>query len=233
MPSLFYGVCMNVSSLSSVRYGIILGIVALIMGALWAAYMATHHEKLHGAFEAQQANIQQTMMAKQMKGMTMDDMDMGHAHGSEMAADHHDEVQPHAEGGHQAGGHAAGGQHSHSGSLAKDAMQRLLRGHIHAMGLGVLVCVLLLVVALTSLKDVWKKVLGLTFGLGAVLYPPAWVIMGFRTVELGPEAAEASIMWLFGPAVGLLIGSMVALLLVLLLEQLNLSQKRLFKWAFD
>jgi len=66
-----------------------------------------------------------------------------------------------------------------------------------------------------------------------VLYPPAWVIMGFRTVELGPEAAEASIMWLFGPAVGLLIGSMIALLVVLLLEQLGLKNKPLFLWAFD
>lgn len=57
--------------------------------------------------------------------------------------------------------------------------------------------------------------------------------MGFRTVELGPEAAEASIMWLFGPAVGLLIGSMIALLVVLLLEQLGLKNKSLFSWAFD
>ncbi|MBN4060523.1 hypothetical protein JYT78_00480 [bacterium AH-315-I20] len=224
---------MDTQIINTVRHGLILGIVALIMGALWAAYMATNHEKLHGAFEAQQISIQQAMMEKQMNGMAMDDMDMGHAHGSEMAADHHNEVQSHAEGGHQAGGHGDSAQHSHSGSLAKDAMQRLLRGHIHAMGLGVLVCVLLLIVAFTSLKDVWKKVFGLTFGLGAVLYPPAWVIMGFRTVELGPEAAEASIMWLFGPAVGLLIGSMIALLIVLLLEQSGLKNKSLLRWAFD
>ena len=224
---------MDTQIINTVRHGLILGIVALIMGALWAAYMATNHEKLHGAFEAQQISIQQAMMEKQMNGMAMGDMDMGHAHGSEMAADHHNEVQPHAEGGHQAGSHGDSAQHSHSGSLAKDAMQRLLRGHIHAMGLGVLVCVLLLIVAFTSLKDVWKKVFGLTFGLGAVLYPPAWVIMGFRTVELGPEAAEASIMWLFGPAVGLLIGSMIALLIVLLLEQSGLKNKSLLRWAFD
>jgi len=224
---------MDTQIINTVRHGLILGIVALIMGALWAAYMATNHEKLHGAFEAQQISIQQAMMEKQMNGMAMDDMGMGHAHGSEMAADHHNEVQPHAEGGHQAGSHGDSALHSHSGSLAKDAMQRLLRGHIHAMGLGVLVCVLLLIVAFTSLKDVWKKVFGLTFGLGAVLYPPAWVIMGFRTVELGPEAAEASIMWLFGPAVGLLIGSMIALLIVLLLEQSGLKNKSLLRWAFD
>ena len=224
---------MGMQVISTVRHGLILGVAALVMGALWAAYMATHHEKLHGAFEQQQKAIQQQQVQKMMKDMTVDAMsetEMGHAHASGMPANHHESSAPvHQE----ADGHGSNAQHSHSGSLAKDAMQRLLRGHIHAMGLGVLVCVLLLIVAFTSLKDVWKKVFGLTFGLGAVLYPPAWVMMGFRTVELGPEAAEASIMWLFGPAVGLLIGSMVALLLVLLLEQLNLSQKALFKWAFD
>jgi len=224
---------MGMQVISTVRHGLILGIAALVMGALWAAYMATHHEKLHGAFEQQQEAIQQQQAQKMMKDMTMDAMgeaEMGHAHVSGVSDNHHESTSKmHQEGG----GHGSNAQHSHSGSLAKDAMQRLLRGHIHAMGLGVLVCVLLLIVAFTSLKDVWKKVFGLTFGLGAVLYPPAWVIMGFRTVELGPEAAEASIMWLFGPAVGLLIGSMIALLAVLLLEQLGLKNKPLFSWAFE
>jgi len=224
---------MGMQVISTVRHGLILGVAALVMGALWAAYMATHHEKLHGAFEQQQEAIQQQQVQKMMKDMTMDAMgetEMGHAHVSGMSDNHHESAsEMHQEGG----GHGSNAQHSHSGSLAKDAMQRLLRGHIHAMGLGVLVCVLLLIVAFTSLKDVWKKVFGLTFGLGAVLYPPAWVIMGFRTVELGPEAAEASIMWLFAPAVGLLIGSMISLLVVLLLEQLGLKNKPLFSWVFD
>jgi len=218
---------MGMQVISTVRHGLILGVAALVMGALWAAYMATHHEKLHGAFEQQQ------QAQKIMKDMTMGAMNeagMGHTHSSQASVNHH-ESQPDTR--QEGGGHGGNAQHSHSGSLAKDAMQRLLRGHIHAMGLGVLVCVLLLVVAFTSLKDVWKKVFGLTFGVGAVLYPPAWVIMGFRTVELGPEAAEASIMWLFGPAVGLLIGSMIALLGVLLLEQFGLKSKSLFSWAFD
>jgi len=227
---------MGMQVINTVRHGLILGIVALMMGGLWAVYMATNHETLHGAFEKQQEAIQQQQAQRMMKDMDMGGMDtmgeaeMGHTHGSGMSENHHESAPDmHQEGG----GHGSSAQHSHSGSLAKDAMQRLLRGHIHAMGLGVLVCVLLLIVAFTSLKEVWKKVFGLTFGLGAVLYPPAWVIMGFRTVELGPEAAEASIMWLFGPAVGLLIGSMIALLVVLLLEQLGLKNKPLFSWAFD
>jgi ABC-type nickel/cobalt efflux system permease component RcnA len=171
----------------------------------------------------------------------MQDMGMGDININDLGADeassathHHaaNEEEPHQHQESAGHAHQAGQQHSHSGSLATDAMQRLIRGHIHAMGLGVLVCVLLLIVALTSLKDTWKKTLAWTFGLGAVLYPPAWIIMGFRTVELGPEAAEASIMWLFAPAVLLLVASMLGLFFILLLEQTNLKNKSLFSWAF-
>ncbi|MDX8383476.1 MAG: hypothetical protein R8M45_05305, partial [Ghiorsea sp.] len=222
---------MNKQLINPVRHGLMLGIFALIAGASWAAYMATHHGQLHGAFEAQQQAIQQQHMQDMMQDLAMDDMSMDeHAHDANTPANHHQQQAGHAHAGH---GHEAGAQHSHSGSLATDAMQRLLRGHIHAMGLGILSCVLLLIVALTTLKDCWKKVFGFTFGLGAVLYPPAWVIMGFRTVELGPEAAEASIMWLFGPAVGLLLGSMVALLVVLSIEMMGWHKKGFFARFFQ
>ena len=65
---------MGMQVISTVRHGLILGVAALIMGALWAAYMATHHEKLHGAFEQQQEAIQQQQTQKMMKDMSMDAM---------------------------------------------------------------------------------------------------------------------------------------------------------------
>ncbi len=199
-----------------VRHGLLMAVLALICGALWAAYLATHHEQFHSAFEMQEAEIQLAKMDHLMEDMNMDAMQMGHVHEEGATADHQN---------HDAGAHATGEQHSHSGSLSKDAMQRLLRGHIHFMGIGVLAAVLLLVTAFTSLKTCWKKVLGWTLGLGALAYPPAWILMGFRTVELGPEAAEASVIWLFGPAVGLLLASMLALFVVLLLEAINLQHR--------
>lgn len=195
-----------------VRHGLIMALIALITGALWAAYMATHHEQLHSMFEAQE---QQTL-SEPVQQLT-NDMDM-----TAMQLDN---------GNGQAHDHASGG-HSHSGSLAQDAMQRLLRGHIHFMGIGVLATVLLLITAFTSLKRCWKKVLGWTFGLGALAYPPAWIVMGFRTVEMGPQAAEASIMWLFAPAVGLLLASMLALLVILLIESFRLQHKPLLRLFF-
>jgi hypothetical protein len=120
---------------------------------------------------------------------------------------------------------AAPTPHIHSGSLASDAMERLLRGHIHFMGLGVLSAVLLLITAFTRLRPAWKKALGWTFGVGTLAYPPAWILMGFRTVELGAQGAEASVMWLFGPAVGLLLFSMIAVLGILLIEQFDALQR--------
>jgi len=202
-----------------VRHGLIMAVIALICGALWAAYMATHHEQLHSAFEAQVAQLEQGH--KQVNTMNMDNMMMGdtadHKHNSTDAGESH----------HTATTHLTDTQHSHSGSLPQDAMQRLLRGHIHFMGLGVLVAVLLLATAFTSLKTCWKKLLGWTFGLGALAYPPAWIIMGFRTVEMGPQAAEASIIWLFGPAIALLLASMGALLAILLIESLGIQNKTL------
>ncbi len=191
-------------TMQPVRHGMAMALLALILGALWAVYIATHHEQLHGGFEQQESAIKQAEMQRHMQEMDMSGMALGHAH-----------------------------QHSHSGSLAGDAMQRLLRGHIHFMGIGILVITMLLLVAATRLKACWKGLFGWTFGLGALLYPPAWILMGFRTVTLGPEGAEGSVLWLFGPAVGLLIGSLIALLLVMLVDYAGLNKRSLVAWAFE
>ncbi|MFQ5345852.1 MAG: hypothetical protein ACE5DZ_07835 [Mariprofundus sp.] len=36
-----------------IQHGLIMAVVALICGALWAVYMATYHEQLHSSFEIQ------------------------------------------------------------------------------------------------------------------------------------------------------------------------------------
>lgn len=225
----------NSSIINPVRHGLIMAVTALIFGALWAAYMATNHEQLHSTFEAQEEKFQQVQMQHLMEDLsadapnaTVEDPPMGegqdapdHSHGS--AAHEH---------GHDTVAGSTDEQHAHSGSLAQDAMQRLLRGHIHFMGIGTLAAVLLLITVFTSLKPCWKKTLGWTFGLGVLAYPPAWILMGLRTVELGPAAAEASVMWLFAPAVGLLLGSMFALLIVLLIEMMTWQDRRAFRMLF-
>jgi len=232
-------------ALLPVHQGLAMGLLALICGVIWIAYIATHHESLHGGFEAAEAAQKEAHMREEMKlvqtEMNMDGMSLDgkgventahshevghiHEHTSHIHADGHEHHHGHGEGMHH--------QHSHSGSLAMDAMQRLIRGHIHFMGVGLLVILMLVLVAATTLKDCWKKVFAWTFGLGALMYPPAWILMGFRTVELGPQGAEASVMWLFGPAVALLLGSLVALFCVMAIECLGFKKSGLFAWAFE
>jgi len=213
-------------SLAHVYHGLIMALLALIMGALWAAYIATHHEQLHGAFEQQEAVAKKAEMKHLMQELDMSGMTIGHAHAAGTGSHAHHDA---AGGGVMEEAH----QHSHSGSLAKDAMQRLLRGHIHFMGIGIMAIVMLILVSITALKSCWKKAFGWTFGLGALLYPPAWILMGFRTVEFGPQGAEASVLWLFGPAVGLLVGSLLALFIFMAVECIGLKERRLFAWAYE
>jgi len=236
---------MNVlrQALLPVHHGIAMGLLALILGVTWVAYIATHHEQLHGGFEKAEAAQKQAQMQQRMKlmrsemnmgGMSMNNMATAphkHPEGT-LASDHHDASEV-ARDGHDDHQHGMHHQHSHSGSVAMDAMQRLIRGHIHFMGVGLLTILMLILVASTSLKDAWKKVFAWTFGLGALMYPPAWILMGFRTVDLGPEVAEASVMWLFGPAVALLLGSLLALFAVMAVECLGWKKWGLFAWAFE
>jgi len=221
--------------ISPVRHGLFLAVTALIFGIMWAGYLATNHEQLHGGFEKQEA-ARKAGKTQQRQGMDMQGMSISvvgdilirqaYAHG-------HDEA-PHANpGGHVDAHSEAEHQHSHSGSLAKDAMERLMRGHIHWMGLGILSAVMLLIVTFTSLKTGWKKTLGWTFGIGTVAYPVAWILMGFRTVTMGPEVAEASVMWLFGPAAGLVLASLIAVFGILLLEMTGWHKNTVFSRFFE
>lgn len=212
--------------IAPVRHGLILAVTAMIAGALWAGFLATQHERLHGHFSEQEAVAEASRMQHLMEDLATTEPDHMHAPGTP-AGHHHDSPRE------DDATHAAEAMHSHSGSLATDAMQRLLRGHIHFMGLGALVAALLLVLAFTSLRRGWKVLVAWAAGIGMIAYPPAWIVMGFRTVELGPQAAEASIMWLFGPAVALLLAAMAAVLAVLLLEQLGWQKQPLFERFFD
>ena len=203
-----------------VRHGLMLSILALILGIGWAGYLALNHERLHGGFEAQEKTIHREARTSHALSVTplLDAiLPLAMAHGD---AQHVPQTTP-TPGEDARPAH----QHSHSGSLANDAMERLLRGHIHWMGLGILSAALLLIVAFTSLRPAWKSLLGWTFGLGALAYPPAWILMGFRTVRLGPEVAEQSVMWLFAPTAGMVLLSLVVALGIIAIEAYNLHQR--------
>jgi len=200
-----------------VRHGLLLSVLALMLGIGWAGYLAINHEQLHGGFEKQEQAASHGEHALHQTtapwaGLMIPE---ANAHGNE----------PHAAAPSEAKGAGHAHQHSHSGSLATDAMQRLLRGHIHWMGLGILSTVLLLLIAFTSLKSCWKALLGWTFGLGALAYPLAWILMGFRTVTLGPDMAEQSVTWLFAPAAGAVLVSLIAAFCVIAVDMLGWQRR--------
>ncbi len=205
---------MSGNTIKHIRHGLVLAVLAMVLGVCWAAYLAIFHEQLHDGFTKQEATIKAARSKQGVKVDTHRHVLAGMLPSGANARTEHDDS--HA---------ATPDQRSHSGNLALDAMRRLLRGHVHWMGVGILSAVMLLITGLTSLKPCWKKLLGWSFGIGAVAYPPAWILMGFRTVLLGPKAAEKSVMWLFGPAVSLVLASLITVLAVLLLEMFCLHKR--------
>ena len=93
-------------------------------------------------------------------------------------------------------------EHLHAESLDEEAMERLMRGHVHWMGVGLIALAGSLALGVLGASSLLRRAGAWLLGVGAVAYPPAWILMGLRTPRLGPGAAEASVAWLFVPAVG-------------------------------
>lgn len=101
-----------------------------------------------------------------------------------------------------AGGH-------HNDPETELAHTRLTRGHIHAMGLGLVALVISLLYSFLTVADDKNKLMFTgAIGLGAFIYPFSWIIMGFRTTSLGAEQAELSVMFIVGPAVLLILSGL-------------------------
>ena len=97
------------------------------------------------------------------------------------------------------------GEGAHDSPIVKEAHERLTRGHVHAMGLGLLTIAISLVLAFTTAPDMIKTAASILTGLGGLIYPFAWIVMGYRTPSIGPDAAEASVTVIAGPGVGLIL----------------------------
>ena len=197
------------NGIDDIRSGLILSLVAAVLGILWAGYLATFHEQLHNGFERQERLLQAAHPRA----------DTDHTHATETAhpVPSRQKIRK---------------PHVHSGSLSLEAMRRLLRGHIHWMGVGILAAVVQLIAAATSLKSCWKKLLSWALGIGALAYPPAWILMGFRTVQMGPKGAENSVLWLFAPAAGLVLASLFIIIAALLVEVFDLHSRCSFLRRF-
>ncbi len=204
-----------------VRPGILIGLLGIILGISWAVWLVIGHENIHSSLEASRAALQSPVLESgHHTENQIESVKHVHSDGKE-----HLHVKKTAQNGHQHDGehiaskeettaqevhprheHGAG----HNDPLMELAHTRLMRGHLHAMGLGLGAIIISVVLSFTSAPG-WIKTAGSVFaGLGGIIYPFAWIVMGYRTPSMGPELAEASVTLIAGPGVALVLSGVLA-----------------------
>lgn len=186
-----------------VRYGILIGLFGLVFGIGWAFLLVVGHERIHQSLEARAALAEKaTTEAQMLRDSTLEAQTPkaeGHKHNDGSLYRHEPveamaQTQPEEPDHHQVGG-------QHDNPLMALAHTRLVRGHLHAMGLGLATVLISLVLAFTTASARLKTIASVLMGLGGIIYPFAWIVMGYMTPSLGPEAAEASAVFIAGPGV--------------------------------
>jgi hypothetical protein len=100
---------------------------------------------------------------------------------------------------------------------ASDGWRYFQRAHMHAQGLGALGVGIILVLGMSWVSVSVKRWLAIATGLGALLYPFCWLLMGMRIGSMGKKAAHASVDWLAAVSVPLFFSGMMLTLLILFL----------------
>ena len=170
--------------IKSVRYGILIGLFGLSIGMSWAIWLVVGHEIIHKSFE---------------KSMVQGKMETGQSH-EETAAAVEEESHQHEHTPEVSQSHAEG---LHNDPIIELAHTRLRWAHVHYMGLGLLTIGLSLVLALSRASTGVKTIIPILTGLGGLIYPFAWIVMGFRTPSMGAEASETSAMAIAAPGIAL------------------------------
>lgn len=196
--------------LRHVGIGLLLGVMAIVFGVFWAVYMTVKADAIHSRLSlAASAGLEEKFVISQgHEGHSMPDAGAHASHAGHgdaaVAPDGADDHAAHSHSGHmQHDGSAQpegvkGQGHGWDGDMAA-AHERLAKGHIHAMGLGVLTVCLSLMLAWIRAPHRIKTLAAASIGTGSLFYPLAWIIMGYRTTALGAAAAQASVL----PMVGL------------------------------
>jgi len=187
-----------------VRPGILIGLIGILFGISWAFWLVLGHERIHSTLEASRAALEQPgqesshhaeNQIKSVKHLHIDGQE--HMHVKKEAASQENPPQ-HA--------HGTG----HDDALMELAHTRLMRGHLHAMGLGLGAIIISVVLSFTSAQSWIKTTASLFAAIGGLIYPLAWIVMGYRTPSLGPELAEASVILIAGPGVVLVLSGVLA-----------------------
>lgn len=207
-----------------VRPGILIGLIGIIFGIGWAFWLILGHERIHSTLEASRAASQQPVQEsshhaenqiESVKHVHNDGKE--HMHISKEATvqeDHpqhrEEHMQPKKETVAQENPSQHGHGTGHDNPLMELAHTRLMRGHLHAMGLGLGAIIISVVLSFTSAQAWIKTAASLFAGIGGLIYPLSWIVMGYRTPSMGPELAEASVTLIVGPGVVLVLSGVLA-----------------------
>lgn len=172
-----------------VRFGILIGLLGLVFGIGWAFWLVLGHERIHRSLEKSLVERKEVHMDMMSEGQHM--MQTGedkHQHGKGM----------------------------HDSPIMELAHKRLVRGHLHLMGLGLVSVVVSLILGFTSAPSFFKTITSVLTGIGGIVYPAAWIVMGYMTPRLGAAGAEAYVIVIAGPGVLLVTFGIVFAIIFLL-----------------
>ena len=215
-----------------VRYGLLIGLLGLTFGIGWAFWLVLGHERIHKSLEERAAEKKETHSLIQLlepdSAMAHTDIKVGEGlvpskrettrvspTANEDSHQHAEEGKPQQKGEHMQmmgeGEHmmqTGEDEHQHNEGMHDSPIidlshKRLTRGHLHAMGLGLVTIAISFILAFTSAPEKIKTAASILTGLGGLIYPFAWIVMGYRTPNLGPAGAEASVTVIAGPGVAL------------------------------
>lgn len=167
-------------SLRPVSVGFFFGLLSLIFGIFWAIYLVAGHESIHKTLEERGRAARAAMEEKFVTGS-----EAGGAH--EKGNGHSHESAKDAE---VSGGYAG----VHEDPLMDEAHERLTRGHLHAMGLGLVSIAVSFLLSQIAAPNFIKTLGSACIGIGGFFYPFSWIVMGFRTTAMGDEAAAESVL---------------------------------------
>lgn len=204
--------------LRPVRYGILVGFLGLLFGIGWALWLVLGHERIHKSLEAMAGTNAPIAVSDRAAKKEEPEAPKAkvHIHRDGKAHPHGPAESPgmpqsRSQFNDDEARQGMKQSHAHDDPVMELAHSRLVRGHLHAMGLGLVTIVISIVIAFTTAGRTVKTAVPVLAGLGGLIYPLAWIVMGYSTPALGPEGAEAYVTMIAGPGVALvLVGILTA-----------------------
>ncbi len=206
--------------LRPVSIGLILGVVGLLFGILWAMYIVVGHEAIHArlsgsivsAPEKPAVSEPASVEAGHHKEADAKEASGSHSHKTSMS----DEGHPHGDVAAQGSVAVSMSVSGHDSPIMEAAHERLTRGHLHAMGLGTIAVVISLALAFLGGPHWLKTIASASVGVGGLIYPFSWIVMGFRTPALGIEGAHESVFMIVAASAPLVLGGLFITLVLII-----------------